>query len=243
MITSRVRSFVRNFTGKAHVERDLSDELAAHLEMLVDEKVKAGMSEADARRAAAIELGGVEQVKEEVRAGRTGFALETLIMDVRYGCRALLKTPAFTLTAVIALALGIGANTAIFSVINGVLLRSLSYRDPDGIVMVWERSLARQAAQNVVSPANFLDWQKQSDSFEHIAAVADLRAALTGGAGEPEEIKVQAVGQPFFPALGVQPLMGRGFLPEEDRLGNDLVAVLSHQLWQTRFGGDPAIIG
>lgn len=157
--------------------------------------------------------------------------------------RSLLKKPGFTLTAVIALALGIGANTAIFSVINGVLLRSLSYSNPERIVMLWERSLTGKEIRNVVSPGNFLDWQKQSTSFEHMAALADQRVNLTGGSGEPEEIKAQFVSQPFFPALGVQPLVGRSFLPEEDTVGNDLVIVLSHELWRTRFASDPEIVG
>ncbi|MFL6594190.1 MAG: ADOP family duplicated permease [Chthoniobacterales bacterium] len=211
--------------------------------MLVDAKVKAGMSEEDALRAALVELGGIEQVKEQVRAGRTGFALETFMMDLRYGSRALVKKPGFTITAVVALALGIGANTAIFSVINGVLLRSLAYPHPDRIVMVWERSIPRNADRNVVAPANFLDWQQQSTSFEQMAAVADLRVNLAGGAGEPEEIKAQYVSHEFFPILGVQPITGRFFLPDEDRVGNELFVILSYQLWQTRFGRDPAIVG
>ncbi|MDQ3118121.1 MAG: ABC transporter permease, partial [Verrucomicrobiota bacterium] len=239
----RVSSFVRNVAGKARLERELSEELSSYVELLTERNMKDGMNETDARRAALVETGGVEQVKEEVRAGRTGFGLETFLMDLRYGMRSLLKKPGFTLTAVIALALGIGANTAIFSVINGVSLRSLSYENPDGIVMLWERGVTERNARNVVSPANFLDWQKQSMSFEHMAAVADQRVNLTGGNGEPEEIKAQLVTQPFFPALGVQPLLGRMFVPEEDRIGNDLVIILSHQLWQNRFGADPAIIG
>lgn len=243
MILSRLRSLLRNTTNKAAVEHDLAEELAAHVSLLTDAKVKSGMSAADARRAALVELGGVEQVKEEVRAGRSGFAFETFIMDVRYGLRALLKKPGFTITAVIALALGIGANTAIFSVVNGVMLRSLAYANPERIVMLWERSVSREAQQNLVSPANFLDWQKLSTSFEDMAAVWDLRANLSGNDGEPEEVKVQCVSYPFFSALGVQPMIGRAFLPEEDRAGGNLVVIISHQLWQTRFGGDPAIVG
>lgn len=242
---SRAGSLLRNTTRKGQVDRELTEEVGSYVELLTEKKMKEGMNEREARRAAMVEVGGVEQVKEEVRAGRTGFALEIFFQDLRYGMRSLLKKPAFTLTAVIALALGIGANTAIFSVINGVLLRSLSYAAPDRIVMLWERSVteSRRQMQNVISPANFLDWQKQSTSFEQMAAVADQRANLTGGTGEPEEIKAQFVSQPFFAVLGVQPLVGRSFLPEEDTVGNDLVIILSHELWQTRFASDPQIVG
>jgi putative ABC transport system permease protein len=242
---SRAGSLFRNTTRKGQVDRELTEEVGSYVELLTEKKMKEGMNEREARRAAMLEVGGVEQVKEEVRAGRTGFAIEIFFQDLRYGMRSLLKKPGFTLTAVIALALGIGANTAIFSVINGVLLRSLSYANPDRIVMLWERSVteSRRQTQNVISPANFLDWQKQSASFEQMAAVADQRVNLTGGTGEPEEIKAQFVSQPFFATLGVQPLVGRSFLPEEDTVGNDLVIVLSHELWQTRFASDPQVVG
>jgi putative ABC transport system permease protein len=243
-LLSRIGSLLHNTTRKSQIERELTEEVGSYVELLMEKKMKEGMNERDARRAAMVEVGGIEQVKEEVRAGRTGFAIETFFQDLRYGLRSLLKKPGFTLTAVIALALGIGANSAIFSVINGVLFRSLSYANPGSIVMLWERNVTEATRlQNVVSPANFLDWQKQSTSFEHMAAISDQRVNLTGGAGEPEEIKAQFVSQAFFPALGVQPLTGRFFVPEEDRVGNDLVIILSHQLWQNRFGGDPAIIG
>ena len=242
-LISRAGSLLHNTTHKQEIDRELTEEVSSYVEMLTEAKMKDGMNEQDARRAALLEVGGVEQVKEEVRAGRAGFGLETLMMDLRYGLRSLLKKPGFTLTAVIALALGIGANTAIFSVINGVLLRSLSYGDPDRIAMLWERNVSGTNLRNVVHPGNFLDWQKQSSSFEQMAAVADVRVNLTGGTGEPEEIKAQFVSQPFFAALGVQPMLGRAFLPEEDKTGNELVLILSHQLWQSRFGGDPAIIG
>ena len=240
---SKGGSLLRNTTRRDHVDRELTEEVATYVELLTEKKMKEGMNEKEARRAAMVEVGGVEQVKEQVRAGRTGSTIETLLQDIRYGLRSLLKKPGFTLTAVIALALGIGANTAIFSVINGVLLRSLSYANPDRIVMLWEKSLTGGNLQNVISPGNFLDWQKQSTSFEHMAAVWDLRVNLTGGNGEPEEIKAQFVSQPFFAALGVQPLVGRSFLPQEDTVGNELVIILSHELWQTRFGSDPQIVG
>jgi len=241
---SKGGSLFRNTVRREQIDRDLNEEVGSYVELLTEKNMRQGMNPEEARRSAMVETGGVEQVKEEVRAGRTGFGLETFFQDLRYGMRSLWKKPGFTITAVIALALGIGANTAIFSVINGVLLRSLSYANPDRIVMVWERNVTDATTlQNVVSPGNFLDWQKQTTSFEQMAAIADQRVNLTGGAGEPEEIKAQFVSHPFFAALGVQPFMGRFFVPEEDRAGNDLVIILSHQLWQNRFGSDPAIVG
>ncbi|MBA3881580.1 MAG: ABC transporter permease [Chthoniobacterales bacterium] len=242
-LISRAGSLLHNTTHKQQIDRELTEEVSSYVEMLTEEKMKNGMNEQDARRAALVEVGGVEQVKEEVRASRSGSGLESFVMDLRYGMRSLLKKPGFTITAVVALALGIGANTAIFSVINGVLLRSLSYANPDTIVMVWERGATERNARNVVSPANYLDWQKQSMSFDQMAATVEQRVNLTGGRGEPEEIKAQFVSQGFFPALGEQPMLGRSFLAEEDTVGKELVIILSHELWQTRFGSDPAVIG
>src|SRR3954464_15255616 len=212
---SKSGSLIRNTMRKERIDHDLSEEVGSYVELLTEKNMKEGMSETEARRAALIKIGGVEQVKEEVRSGRAGFAIETFFQDLRYGFRSLRKKPGFTLTAIIALALGIGANTAIFSVINGVLLRSLAYANPEKIVMLWEKSLTGGNLQNVVSPGNFLDWEKQSASFEQMAAVWDLRANLTGGTGEPEEIKAQFVSVGFFSALGVQPVIGRVFRPEE----------------------------
>jgi putative ABC transport system permease protein len=239
---SKGKSLLRNTIRKRQTDRDLSEEVGSYLELLIEKKMKDGMNQKDARHAAMVELGGVEQVKEEVRAGRTGFALETLFQDLRYGLRSLRKKPGFTITAVIALALGIGANSAIFSVINGVLLRSLAYRDADSIVMVWEKNFQRGRSQNSVSPANFLDWKKQSVLFEQFAASWDTRVNLTSG-GEPEEIQVQRVSSDFFSVLGVPPRLGRSFAREEDAPGANPAVVLSDELWQSRFGGNPAIIG
>jgi putative ABC transport system permease protein len=235
-------SLLRNTMRKKQIDRELTEEVSSYVELLTEKKMKQGMNERDARRAAMVELGGVEQVKEEVRAGRTGVALETFFQDLRYGLRSLRKKPGFALTAVIALALGIGANSAIFSVINGVLLRSLAYRDPGTIVMVWEKSLRGGRTQNSVSPANFLDWKKQSSSFEQIAASWDTRANLTSG-GEPEEIQIQKVSADFFPVLGVPPELGRSFVRQEETPGTEPVVILGHDLWQSRFAGNRAIVG
>ena len=240
----RLQSLIRNLVRRGKVESDLAAEVDSYVDLSAERKVKKdGLSQSEARRAALVELGGVEQVKEEVRTGRAGFALDTFIQDVRYGLRSLLKKPGFTLTAVIALGLGIGANTAIFSVINAVLLRSLGYPNPEKIVMLWEKNVARQSLQNVVSPGNFLSWQKQSTSFEHMAGSWDSRANISGEGAEPEDVQAQRVTWTFFPALGVQPLIGRGFVADEDRPGGNPVIVLSHRLWQSRFGGNPGIVG
>jgi putative ABC transport system permease protein len=239
---SKGGSLIRNTVRKQRIDRDLSEEVGSYVELLTEKNMKQGMNEEEARRAAMVEVGGVEQVKEEVRSNRAGFAIETFVQDVRYGLRSLRKKPGFTVTAVIALALGIGANTAIFSVINAVLLRSLAYRDPASIVMVWERSLRGGRSQNSVSPANFLDWKKQSNSFEQIAASWDTRVNLTSG-GEPEEIQVQKVSADFFPILGVSPELGRTFVRAEETSGPEPVVILGHDLWQTRFAGNRAIVG
>lgn len=239
---SRSGSLIRNTLRKGEIDRDLTEELNAYLELLTEKKMKEGMNQKEARRAALLEIGGVEQVKEQVRAKRVGFGLETLLRDLRYGLRSLGKKPGFTLTAIIALALGIGANTAIFSVVNGVLLRSFDYAHSDRITMIWERFAQQADHKNVVSPANFLDWQKRSRSFERMAAVWDARMNFSGS-GEPIEVQAQIVSAAFFPVLGVQPFIGRWFTEAEEQAGNNLVVILSHQLWQERFGADNSVLG
>ncbi|MBI1762097.1 MAG: ABC transporter permease [Acidobacteria bacterium] len=160
--------------------------------------------------------------------------------DVRYGLRMLTKQPGFTLIAVLTLALGIGANTAIFSVVNAVLLEALPYRAADRLVMVWEKS--QRTVQNTINLGNFFDWKEQSQSFEDMAAFADFRTNLTGN-GEPIEIPAQICTDNLFNVLGVQPALGRTFTADDGKQGAADVVVLSYGLWQRRFGGDPQIIG
>lgn len=162
--------------------------------------------------------------------------------DLRYCFRTLCGSPAFTTVAVVLLALGIGANTAIFSVVNAVLLRPLPYQDPERLVMVWENFRALGRPTNLVSPANFLDWQAQNGVFEQMAAIQSLSLNLTGQ-GEPEELQAQMVSGNYFAVLGVQPALGRAFSLEEDQPAGPLVVVLSHRLWQRRFGADRGVIG
>jgi putative ABC transport system permease protein len=168
--------------------------------------------------------------------------MQTLLQDLKYGLRMLAKSRGFTIIAVLTLALGIGANTAIFSVINATLLARLPYSHPDRLVMVWEHNGSRGFPHNSVSPGNFLHWQDANTVFDQMAAFLDFRANLTG-TGEPEQIPGQAVTPSLFPLLGVNAQLGRTIVAEEGTPGNDGVVLLSHALWRRRFGGDPNIVG
>lgn len=168
--------------------------------------------------------------------------MNTVFKDLQYAGRTLLKQPGFTIVAVVTLALGIGANTAIFSVVNAVLLKPLQFHDPNRLVMVWEEASFAGFPHNTPAPANYVDWKTQNRSFEDMAAVGTRSLNLTGD-GEPERISALSVTANFFPLLGVQPLAGRGFAPEEDRPGANKVVILSYGLWQSRYGGAQTIIG
>ena len=169
--------------------------------------------------------------------------VETLLRDVRYGLRSLLKRPGFTLVALVTLALGIGANTAIFSVVNGVLWRPLPYPNPRQLVMVWENHQARGGpAREWLSPADFDDWRSQNRVFSNLSAMNDWAPTLTGR-DEPEPLVGAAVSYDMFALLGAEPMKGRSFLPEEDQPGAPNVVMLSYELWQQRFGSDQNIVG
>lgn len=232
---SRMRIFWRNLSHKEQVESELHSELDAFVAELTEEKIREGMSPEAARRAAQMEA-GVEQVKEEVRDARTGALLETMAQDVKYGWRMLRKNPGFTLAAVLALALGIGANTAIFSVVNAVLLRPLPYRNPDQLAVVLH------GGNGPVAPANYLDWKKQSQTFQAMGAAEYWSPNLTGG-DRPEHVWALRLTASMFPVLGVNPMMGRAFDDAEETAGRDHVVVISYGTWQRRFGGDRNIIG
>src|SRR5215211_4673739 len=167
--------------------------------------------------------------------------MESLLKDIRYAVRGLLKRPGFTVIALVTLALGIGANTAIFSVVNAVLLRPLPFRNPDQLVIVWEDATFAGFPRNTPAPANYVDWKTQNQSFVDMAASYETSFNLTGD-GEPERVAAYSVNSNFFPLFGVQPLLGRSFSDEEDRPGANKVAVLSYSLWQSRYGGDRQIL-
>ena len=160
---------------------------------------------------------------------------------MRYAIRSLRRSPGFTIIALLTLALGIGANTAIFSFVNGVLLKPLPYRDPHGIVMVWEKPPGGD--RNGISTLNFLDWKNQNSVFEHMAAINFGGNVTLTGAGQPEELQGVRVSASYFEIFGVQAVLGRTFAPDEDQLGKSQVVILSHRLWENRFGADPSIVG
>lgn len=169
--------------------------------------------------------------------------MDNLLQDIRYAMRVLTKSPGFTIIAIITLALGVGANTAIFSVVNTVLLRPLPYSEPDRLVTIWESSKPRNLEQSQASPVTFTDWRQQSHLFESIAGWWYPQINLTGGDGEPERVRTIATTDGFFDVLRAQPLLGRTFLPGEDVPGGENIAVIGYGLWQRRFGSDPGVIG
>ena len=236
----RVNSLWRNLVNKEKVDHELAEEIRAHLDLLTESKIKQGLTPEEARRAALVELGGVEQVKESVREVRQGRLLEDVWQDARYALRSLRKQPGFTVVAVITLALGIGANTAIFSVINAVLLRPLPYDDADRLVVLTETVAERPIG---VSYPNFVDFRNQNTVFENVAAVRQRESFNLTGTGDSERLQGQLVSANFLATLGVKPIRGRDFLPEDDRAGAAPVVMLNHALWQRRFGGDEKIVG
>src|SRR5215468_933906 len=168
--------------------------------------------------------------------------MNTLIQDIRYGFRSLLRNPGFAIIAALSLGLGIGANTAIFSLINTVLLRPLPYLEPERLVMVWEDATFAGFPRNTPAPANYADWKAQNQTFEDMAALGQRSFNLTGD-GEPERVDAYLVTANFFPILGVKPALGRSFLAEEDKPDANKVVMLSYRLWQNRYGGEHGVIG
>jgi predicted permease len=227
---------IKGLFGKSRREIDLDAELQAHLAALTEENIRRGMKPEEARCAARREFGGVEQTKELYRERRGLPFFETLFYDMRFGARMLTKNPGFAIVAVLTLALGIGANTAIFSVVNAVLLRPLAYKNPDRLVTILHNG------DNPVAVANYIDWRDQSRSFEAMGA-ADYWSPNLTGVDPPEHLWGLQVTQNLLPLLGVEPMFGRVFLPGEDQKGSEFEVVLSYKLWLRRFAGDANILG
>ena len=236
-------------------ENEIVEELTQHLDDVYDRARREGATTEEAYGIALQQLTAPNLLSHEIQrvhrpiheaiepGGPTqGNVFGDLAQDVRYGARVLFKNPSFTLIAVIALALGIGANTAIFTVVNAVLMRPLPYKDPDRLMTVWEDASKVGFPHNTPAPPNFIDWRDQNQMFEGMAALHRQTFNLTG-VGEPERIDGRRVSWNVFTLVGVEPQLGRVFAPEEDQAGGNKVVILSHRLWRRRFAGDPAIVG
>ncbi|HEV2289447.1 MAG TPA: ABC transporter permease [Candidatus Acidoferrales bacterium] len=239
-----IRAFFSRFCGLFYGsarDRELADELESHLQMHVDENIRRGLAPVEARRQALIASGGMEQAKELYRDRRSLPFLETLWQDVRFALRMLRKSSGFTAVAVLTLALGIGANTALFSVVNGVLLNPLPYPHPEQVVLVSNTSSA--IPETWVSYPDYLDLVRDNHSFSSLAAYESEVSFNLLGQGEPERVSVTEVSSAFFPTLGVTPVLGRNFSPAEDQLNGPPAVILSGGFWKTKFGGSPDILG
>lgn len=232
------------FFRRSPLDRDFDDEMAAHLELAMEENLERGLAPAEARRQALLRFGGPQQAKEQHRDARGLPFLDTLIQDLRFASRMLRKSPGFTSVAVLTLALGIGANTAIFSVVYAVLFKSLPYPQADRLVMLYEnvRLPTYHNDRNEVSPGNLSDWRKQNSVFQNVAAYSN-RSFNLSGRGEPLRVEGELVSANFFSTLEVEPPLGRAFAPEEDRPGAPHVVVMSAGLWRSQFASDPQILG
>lgn len=232
---------------RARLDQELDSELAAHLDLAIEENLQRGMSAEEARHQALVSLGGAQQARERHREARGLPGLDTFFQDLRYAMRGVLKNPAFTAAAVITLALGIGVNASIFSMVSGFLLRRPPGHDPDRVVVINSTNPAggMLADANGVSAPNYLAWSRAGDFYEKIAAASEydgLSASLTWH-GQTIAVQSAAVTPEYFNVLQASPLLGRVFAAGDDQPGRDHVVILSHQLWDREFGSDPSIIG
>lgn len=233
---------LRSLFRRSQVEQELDEEILYHLDRQIEEHIAKGMTPEEARYAAMRALGGIERRKEECRDARGVLWLEDLWQDLRYGLRILVRNPSFTLTAVVLLALGIGANTAIFSVVKAVLLWPLPYKDSERIVRIWNTYPPLGMTELEFAEPEFIQYRNQVSSLDHIGAFSTGTQSLTG-AGDAERITVAWASSDFFSVLGTQPALGRVFTAEEDQAGRDAVAVISRRLWQEKYGADSGLIG
>ena len=221
---------------------DLDQDIQDHIERETQDNIERGMPAEEARYAALRKFGNVQRVKEDTWKVWNMVWLEQLRQDVSFGLRMLLRNPTFTLVATLTLALGIGANTYIFSTVDALLFRPLAFANPDRLVALWESVPGTGNERGELSPSDFLDWQAQNHVFNHMAAQSWWDANL-GGVERPEHLHGFLVSPDYFAALEAQPMLGRGFAPEEGAPGKDHVAVLSYGLWRDHFGADPSIAG
>ena len=225
------------------VDRDLDDEVEFHIDMQTEKNLRLGMTPAEARRAAVIAFGGRERFKEDAREEVRSRLLEDLVQDLRYGLRMLRRSPGFTAIATLSLALGIGANTAVFSVVNAVLLQPPPYLEPDRLVLIAVRDAAHEEGSSL-SDADFRAVEEQGTSFSVVGAMSIPSGfTLTGHGDAPERLPGTAISPGVIPALGVAPMIGRPALPGEDKPGGQRTVVVSHQFWRERLDASPAAVG
>ncbi len=236
---------LRQLLGRGRHDRDFSAELTSHLQSHIDDNVAEGMTLDEARRFAILTLGGVAQTKE-ARGDRRGVPfVEKTMQDLRYAARMLVKTPAFSFVAVVTLALGIGANTAIFSLVSAVLLRPLPFPQPDRLVLVWDDVSVQTNGRFSLTepaPADYADWKAQSRSFTDMAMMIGATYNLTGTA-EPHKLEGVRTTANLFTVLGMRALVGRTLLPADDSPDANAVVVLDARAWRSLFGGDPGVVG
>jgi putative ABC transport system permease protein len=238
-----LRRSLRAMFRPGAVDAELREELRFHVERETEENLRRGMDPAAARRAALVTFGGVERFAEETRAAHATARLEDLVRDVRHAARGLARTPLFTLTVVLTLALGIGAVTAVFAVVKGVLLDRLPYEEPGSLVMVWETDRASGTHREAASVPDYFDFLARQRVFTGIAGFGEAQRAWVESGAEPVVVRAALVTANLFPLLGVRPLVGRTFAAAEDRPGGPAVVVLGERLWRRRFGGAPDVVG
>ncbi len=229
-----------SFWNRQKRESELDEELQSHLQMAAQDRAERGETPEQARRAARRELGNVGLIKEVTREMWGWASFERLTQDLRYGLRMLAKSPGFTVIAILTLALGIGANTALFSIVNGVLLNPLPYPNPDQLV--WLAESKPNFATGSISFPNFQDWQKNNQTFTSMGLSRGYSYNLTG-LGEAEQLRARLISSDFFGVLGVNPALGRSFVSGEDAIGAAPIAMISGGLWKRKFGGSPEVLG
>lgn len=240
----RLNVTLRGWFRSSQLDRELDEELRFHFDSQVQANLEAGMTPAEARRSAALMIGNPEPIREASRDGRAGAWTRQFGRDLAHGIRSLTKAPGFSVAAIAIVALGVGASTAIFSVVYGVALQPLPFREPDRLVHIWTvPTLLPGVGRGTVNAADYREWLSQNRVFDDIAAQRNGANFNLVGAGEPERLLGSRISANLFPLLGVAPAIGRGFSPDENEIGNDDRVLLSDGLWRRRFGADPSIVG
>jgi len=232
-----LRSFIIRLLNRvrlARLENDLTEQLASHREMIKDDLMSRGVGAAEAEFAARRAVGNEQLIREFTRDEMLHRWIDGSIRDMRYAIRSLFRVPGFSIAVVVTLALGIGANTAIFSIVDRVLLRPLPYPDPERIMLLHET--APNSPNMDVNPSNWFDWQRDSKTFDSFAAWTDRVPLTLTGQGEPERLQTELVSHEFFSVLGVRPFLGSDFTAENDRPGTDATAILNYSFWRKVFG-------